>query len=188
MNEAKFNVLLYLDESQPAFFAVVYSAILLMNMPIMHLTVVQLKESYDGPMGIENDWINSWPISPTSDWMKDVMGEPDSAAAKTRYHKILTKTNETFSKRVADVSHQVIYCNPSIPETVDALLEYATKKSIELIVIGTGGLTTLKGLIFGSLAHTLQNRSTIPVLLVKKLPQDFPDSYRSKLTLKVIRK
>ena len=97
MNESKFNVLLYSDESQPAFFAVVYSAILLMNMPNMHLTVVQLKKSNDGSLGTENDWINSWPISPTSDWMKDVMGGSDSAA-KTRYNEILTKTNEIFSK------------------------------------------------------------------------------------------
>jgi hypothetical protein len=187
MNESKFNVLLYSDESQPAFFAVVYSAILLMNMPNMHLTVVQLKESNDGSMGTENNWINSWPISPTSDWINDVMGGSDSGP-KNRYHEILAKTNEIFSKRVVDVSRQVLYCNPSIPDTVDALLEYATKKSIELIVMGTEGLKTLKGLIFGSLAYTLQNRSPIPILLVKKLPQDFLDSYRSKPTLKVIRK
>ena len=183
MNGSKFNVLLYSDESLPVFFAVVYSAILLMNMPNMHLTVVQLKESNDDSLGTENNWFNSWPINPTSDWMKDVMGGSD-LAAKTRYHEILTKTNEIFSKRVVDVSHQVLYCNPSIPDTVNALLEYTTKKSIELIVMGTKGLTTLKGFIFGSLAHTLQNRSPIPVLLVKKLPQDFLDSFSSKPTLK----
>jgi len=187
MNESKFNVLLYSDESQPAFFAVVYSAILLMNMPNMYLTVVQLKESSDGSMETENDWINSWPISPATDWMKDVMDGSDSAA-KTRYHEILTKIDEIFSKRKVDVSHQVIYCNLSIPDTVDALLEYAIKKSIELIVMGTEEQTSLKGLIFGSLAQTLQNRSPIPALLVKKLPQDSLDGYRSKPTLKVIRK
>ncbi|OLN27704.1 hypothetical protein DSOL_4423 [Desulfosporosinus metallidurans] len=43
--------------------------------------------------------------------------------------------------------------------------------------MGTRGLTTLKGLIFGCLAHNVLNRSPIPVLLVKKLPQEFIDNY-----------
>ena len=166
MNGSKFKVLLYSDESQPAFFALVYSAILLMNMPNMHLTVVQLKESNDGCIGTENNWMNSWPISLTSDWLKDVI----------------------FSKRLVDVSHQVIYCNPSIPDTVEALLEHATKNAIELIVIGTEEKTTLKSLVLGSLGHSLQIKSPIPVLLVKSLPKDFLNSYSPKMTLKVIRK
>jgi len=166
MNGSKFKVLLYSDESQSAFFAVVYSAILLMNMPNMHLTVVQLKESNDGSIGNENNWMNSWPISLISDWVKDVI----------------------FSKRIVDVSHQLIYCNPSIPDTVDALLEYTTKNSIELIVMGTEAKTTLKRLVLGRLGHSLQIKSPIPVLLVKSLPQDFLNSYSPKMTLKVIRK
>lgn len=178
MNGSKYNVLLYSDESLPAFFAVVSAAILMMNMPSMHLTIVQLKESNDGYKQVKKNGINSCPISPTPDWMKDVMG----------YDEICAKINEIFSKRVEDVSHHVIYCNPNIPDAVDTLLEYAAKKSIELIVMGTEAQTTLKGLIFGSLAHTLQNRSPIPVLLVNKLPQDFIDSYRSKPTLRVIQK
>lgn len=186
MNGLKFNVLLYSNESQHNFFGVIYSAILLMNMPNMHLTVVQLKESNDGSMST-NNYGNHWPINPTLNWMKDVMGWSDSTAI-SRYHEILTNTNEIFSKRAEDISHQVIYCNPSIPDAVDALLEYATKRSIALIVMSTQGPTILKDLIFGSLENTLQSRSPIPVLLVKKLPLDFVDSYRSKSNLKIIRK
>ena len=48
-----------------------------MNMPNMHLTVVQLKESDDGSQISVNDWINSWPIKPTPNWMKDVWGGID---------------------------------------------------------------------------------------------------------------
>lgn len=154
-------------------------------MPNMHVTVVQLKQSNDGSMGTESNWINSCPIHSTTDWMKKVMGGSDSAV-KIRYNEILTKTNEIFSKRDVDVSQQLIYCNPNIPDAADALLEYATKNSIELIVMGTKGLATLKGLIFGSLAHTLQNRSQIPVTLVKKLPQDFLKRYRSKRERKIV--
>lgn len=183
--DVDFNVLLYADESQPAFFAVVYSTILLMNMPNMHLTVVQLKQSKDGSMGTESDGINSWPLSPTSDLMENVMGGSNTTD-KTKYYEILMKTNEIFSKRDLDVSHQLIYCNPNIPDVADALLEYATKNSIELIVMGTKGLATLEGLIFGSLAHTLQNRSEIPVTVVKKLPKGFLERYRSKHKRKIV--
>jgi len=179
MNSSKFEVLLYSDESQSAFCAVVYAAILLMNMPNMHLTAVSLKESNDGSLISKNDWINSWPTSPTSDWMRAVMGRYDSST-NIRYHEILAKTKEIFTKRAVDVCHHVIYCNPNIPDTVDTLIEFATKNSIDQIVIGTERMTTLKGLIFGSLAHTLQDRSPIPVLLVLKLPQDLR-STESKL-------
>lgn len=186
MNEVKFNVLLYSNESQYDIWGVVYSAILLANMPNMHLTIVQLKESKDDSMGAENSPINSWPISPPLNWITDIMGESNSATI-SRYNEILSITNEVFLNRAEDVNHQVIYCNPSIPEAVDALLEYTRKKSIALIVMSTQRLTTLKDLIFGSLEHTLQNKSPIPVLLVKNLPLDFPNSMRSK-TLKVKRK
>jgi len=166
MNGSKFNVLLYTDESQSAFFARVYAAILMINMPNMYLTIVQLKESNNSIIKTENNSQNSWQINP-SDWMKDVQ--------------------DIFSIRAVDVRQQVIYCNPNIPDTVEALLEYARKNSIELILIGSEEMKTLKGLVFGSLAQKVQNKSPIPVLLVKKLPEDFLDN-RSKPTLKLIRK
>ena len=94
--------------------------------------------------------------------------------------KSCTKTSEIFTERGLDVCHHIIYCNPNIPDTVDAILDYATKKSFALIIMGTRGLTSLKGLIYGSLAYTMLNKSPIPVMLVKKLPQDFIDSFLLK--------
>ena len=179
MSNSEFNVLLYSDGSHQAFSAAVYTATLLKNMPNMRLTVVQVQERDEGSMGTEYNWIDTWPVSPTSEWMKRVTDESDSDTTN-HYHQILTKTNEIFKGRGLDVSHHVIYSNPSISDTVEALINYATKKSFRLIVMGTRGLTTLKGLVFGCLAHNVLNRSPIPVLLVKKLPQDFIDSYCSK--------
>jgi len=176
MSNSDFNVLLYSDGSHQAFSAAVYTATLLKNMPNMRLTVVQVQERDEGSMGTEYNWIDTWPVSPTSEWMKRVTDESDSDTIN-HYHQILTKTNEIFKGRGQDVSHHVIYSNPSISDTVEALINYATKKSFRLIVMGTRGLTTLKGLVFGCLAHNVLNRSPIPVLLVKKLPQDFIDSY-----------
>lgn len=178
MNESKFDVLLYSDGSQQAFSAAVYTATLFKNMPNMHLTVVQVQESDEGSIGEKYNWKDTWPVSPTADWMKLIIDESDNVV-KNQYNEILNKTNEIFTQRGLDVSHQVIYCNPSITDTVDALLEYATKKQFKLIVMGTRGLTTLKGLIFGCLAHSVLNKSTIPVLLIKKLSQEFIDSYCS---------
>ncbi|SHI38168.1 universal stress protein [Desulfosporosinus lacus] len=177
MSDSKFNVLLYSDGSQQAFSAAVYSANLLRKMPNMQLTIVQVQESDEGSMGVEYSWIDTWPVSPTSEWMKRVI-ESDTNV-RSLYNDILTTTNGIFTERVKDVNHHVIYCNPSITDTVDALLEYAEKKHFKLIIMGTRGLTTLKGLIFGCIAHNVLNRSPIPVLLIKKLPQDFIDSYCS---------
>ena len=161
-------MLLYLDESQSASSAVIYSAILMLNMPNMYLTVVKLKERYDGSKETEKSWINTWLINPILDMRHNVM--------------------DVFSIRAVDVRYQVLYCNPNIPDTVDALLDYARKQSVELIVMGTGEFKTLKSLIFGSLANTLQYRSQIPVLFVKDLPQEFIESYRSKPILTNVQK
>jgi len=177
MSESVFNVLLYSDGSQQAFSAAVYAANLLKNMPNMHLTIVQVQEKDEGSTGTEYSWIDTWPVSPTTEWMKRVI-ESDTNV-RSMYNDILTTTNNVFTERPKNVNHHVIYSNPSITDTVDALLEYAEKKQFKLIIMGTRGLTTLKGLIFGCLAHNVLNRSPIPVLLIKKLPQDFIDSYCS---------
>lgn len=179
MTDFKFKVLLYSDGSHQAFSAAVYTATLLKNMPDMHLTVVQVHERDEVSTGKEYSWIDTWPVSPTSEWMKHVLDESDTETT-SEYHKILTKTNEIFSKKGLNVNHQELYSNTSISEisdTVDVILDYANKNSFELIIMGTRGLSSLKGLIFGSLAHNVLNRSVIPVLLIKKLPQDFIDSY-----------
>jgi nucleotide-binding universal stress UspA family protein len=179
MSDTRFDVLLYSDGSHQAFSAAVYTAVLLEKITNMHLTVVQVKESDEGVEGDEYNWIDTWPVSPTSEWMKRVLNDSD-AETQNKYHEILNKTNEIFAKHSQAVSHHTLYSNPSISDTVDSLLNYAQSNSIKLIIMGTRGLTTLKGLIFGCLAHNVLNRSPIPVLLVKKLPQEFIDSYYLK--------
>lgn len=173
-----FKVLLYSDGSHQAFSAAVYTATLLRNMPNMQLTVVQVHEPDEDSAGKEYSWINSWPVTPTSEWMKHVVDGSDMET-KTEYQKILLKTNEIFLKSGFNVHHEELYANAEIADTVDVILNYATKNSFKLIVMGTRGLSSLKGLIFGSLAHTVLNKSPIPVLLIKKLPQNFIDNYLS---------
>jgi len=174
------KVLLYSDGTHYPFSAAVYTANLSKSIPNMHLTVLHIKESDEVSRGTEHSSTDTWPVSFNADWMKHVIDDDDSnSLTQKQYDQILTKTNEIFKERGLDVSHHLIYCNPSITDTVDALLDYATKKSFQLIIMGTRGLTSLKGLIYGSLAYTMLNKSPIPVMLVKKLPQDFIDRFCS---------
>jgi len=111
----------------------------------MHLTVLHIKESDEISRGAEHSWADTWPANVNADWMKHVIDDDDSnSLTQKQYDQILTKTNEIFTERGLDVSHHVIYCNPSITDTVDALLDYATKKSFQLIIMGTRGLTSPK--------------------------------------------
>lgn len=187
MNDSKFNVLLYFEDSQQAFYAAVHTATLLRNMPNMHLTVVQAREGCEDSKITEYSWIDTkdlvnwamarsnvkgteyhWPIRSTSDWMKRVF-YGSNPSVQDKYNEILSKANEVFSERAEDVSHVVIYCNSGISDTIEALYDYAAKNSYNLIIMGTRGFSTLKVLLFGCLV----NNSPIPMMLVKKLPQGF---------------
>lgn len=184
MNESQFKVLLYSDGSHQAFSAAVYTATLLENMPDMHLTVLRVLENAEGSSTKEHNWTDTWPLTPTSEWMKHVLSESDGET-ETEYHRILSKTNKIFFKQGYQVIQEELFANSKNDDTSDTshiedvILDYAKQNAFDLIIIGTRGLSTLKGLIFGSLAHNLLNKSTIPVMLIKKLPQELIDSYLS---------
>jgi nucleotide-binding universal stress UspA family protein len=55
----------------------------------------------------------------------------------------------------------------------DTITEYAQKKGIDMIIIGTHGITGLKKLMLGSVAFAVLHQSHIPVLLIR------PESCRS---------
>ena len=158
-----FKAILYTDGSNHSFSAAVYAANLLKKMPNLHLSIVQVQENSAEPVNPDLLTVDNWPFAPSLDsWREQV---------------ILDHTRRIFAQRKKRVSYQVLSCNPTIPETVETLLQYAARRSIRLIIIGSRGLTTLQGVIFGCLAHTLLNQSSIPVLLVKKLPPEFLTAY-----------
>jgi len=53
------------------------------------------------------------------------------------------------------------------------ITEYAQKKGMDMIIIGTHGITGLKKLMLGSVAFAVLHQSHIPVLLIR------PESCRS---------
>lgn len=177
MTDDTFNVLLYVDESQYSFSASVYAATLLKHISKMNITVVQFQESIEDEV-IASDYnlMDIWPISPNSVWMQQIINEADDEMKK-QYQDILTRTNEIFSQRSHCVKHEILVANNNIVDTAEALLDYAEKNFFELIIMGTRGFSEVRGLIFGSFAHTVLNRSPIPVQLIKKLPQEFIDNY-----------
>ena len=174
------NVLLYSDGTQHSFSAAVYAANLFYSIPNMNLTVLHIQEGVPGSKVGDENLMDPWLNDPNSDWVKHLMGDADSDKRR-QYSEIITKTSEIFADRGHKVNQKVIYSNPNIPDTVKAMLGYATKNSFGLIIMGTRGLTSLKGLIHGSLAHSVLSKSTIPVLLIKKLPQEFIDRYCSSV-------
>lgn len=208
MNDSAFKVLLYSDESDRSFSAAVYAAILFKNIPNIELTIIQVQECKESSVGTEYswkelrpkhkryywgqsretgyNWRESWPIRPKPDWMKRVLAE-SNMETRNQYDKLLTKTNEIFSKKGLNTIHQVLCTNISMDDksdTADLIIDYAAKNSFKLIIMGTQGYSTLKGLISGCVAQRVLHKSpSMPVLLVKRLPQEFIHSYLSELNL-----
>jgi len=166
-----FKVLLYYDGSQHSFSAAVYTANLWKSIPSMRLTVLHVQED-------TMETRPTWPTNPKSDWVKYIMDENDPGKQK-QYAKIHERIKEIFSEKGYEVNQKVVYSNTSIPDTVKAIGEYAKLNKFQLIIMGTRGPSSLKGLVYGSLAHTLLNKSDMPVMLIKKLPQEFIDCFCS---------
>ncbi|AFM41284.1 universal stress protein UspA-like protein [Desulfosporosinus acidiphilus SJ4] len=171
-----FKVLLYSDGSRQSFSAAVYTAALLKKIPNMYLSIVEVQERDESHAVSDVNWRDYWFINSASEWKRIVIDDADQVVKK-HSEKILHETEKIFLENEKNINYQIIYSNPSISETVEALVSYAALRSFRLIIMGTRGLTSMQGLILGCLAHNLLNKSSIPVLLVKKLPQEFIDSF-----------
>lgn len=205
MNESRQKVLLYSDNTYQAFSAAVYTAHYLDNNPNTHLTILQVKDKDLGSMGVKYNWRelrikykrnysvclteppswkDAWPLYPDSKWLKSIFAESDSEIQKKQYAKLLAKTDSIFSER-QNVQLLTLYLNISIDEKsdraekVETIVDYATKNLYDLIIIGTRGFSPFKRVILGSLSYELLEKSPIPVLLIKKLSQNFIENYIS---------
>ena len=168
-NSNKVKVLLYSDGSQHSFSAAVYTATLVKNLPNLKVTVVQVQENGENLIEgkcrrIEDN--DNWPVSPIGNWLKHLINESNSTD-KSVYDEIIDRTNGIFFEKGLNVNHQVLYSDTTVSDTVDVILDYATKKSFEFIIIGTQQFNILKRLISGCLAKSMLKKSTIPVMLIK---------------------
>ncbi|MCO1600527.1 universal stress protein [Desulfosporosinus nitroreducens] len=178
MNGNPLKVLLYFDGSEHSLSAAVYTANLFNRIPNMHLTIVHAQENIQGSKLENSNLREIWSTDLILDWEKTLLDKVEFKH-KSQYSKIIAKTHEIFFEAGQNVNQQVIFANSNIPDTVEAIINFATKKEFELIIMGTRGPSSLKGLVYGSLAHSVLNKSDIPVLLIKKLPQEFVDRFCS---------
>jgi nucleotide-binding universal stress UspA family protein len=74
------------------------------------------------------------------------------------------KVKEISAGKVAKVQTEVIVAVKSI---VKEIVEYAEKQNIDLIVMGTRGLSGIKKVLLGSTASGVVTHSHCPVLIVK---------------------
>ena len=177
MNEVNpYKVLLYFDGSLHSLSAAVYTANLLNRIPNTSLTILHVLENVKGTKQEEYNLMEIWSTDPNLEWQKRLL-EKVELNYEGKYSRILAKIKETFFAKGRNVTQKVIFANPNIPDTVEAIINYSTKKEFELIIMGTKGPSSLKGLMYGSLAHSVLNKSDIPVLLIKKLPQEFIDRF-----------
>ncbi|SDG33437.1 universal stress protein [Desulfosporosinus hippei] len=173
MNQGNlFKVLLYFDGTPHSLSAAVYTADLLNRIPHMSLTIVHAQESIEG-VSIQNEY------NLMGFWSSDLCSVKPEVNKASQDSKIIAKINEIFFKTGQNVNQRVIFANSNIPDIVDAIIDYSTKQRHELIIMGTRGPSSFKGLMHGSLAHSVLNKSKIPVLLIKKLPQEFIDEFCS---------
>ena len=62
------------------------------------------------------------------------------------------------------VKHEVLLRSKSV---IESIVSYADKNKVDLIVIGTKGLTGFKKLLLGSVARGVIDHGHCPVLLVR---------------------
>ncbi len=89
--------------------------------------------------------------------------QPLEDAAKAKGLSILNK-GLAVAKEEGTVAQGELIEAPSV---VQALLEYATKEEMDLIVTGTRGVTGFKKIIMGSVSSGLTGHADCPVLVVR---------------------
>lgn len=184
MNENNpFKVLLYFDGSVHSFFAVVYAANLFNIIPNMYLTLLHVHENVEVSRQDDYNLMDICSTDPKSNWAKNLL-EKVALHHPSQYTKIIAKTNEIFSEKVPNIDQQLISAKPKISDTVETIIDYTTKKDFLLFIMGTRGLTSLKGSIYGSLSHSMLNKCDIPLLLIKNLSQEFINNFFSSPTEK----
>ncbi len=85
--------------------------------------------------------------------------EPLFAASK----KYLAEAESRLSSKGIKVKTESLEAS----RPADAIIDYAQKKGMELIVMSTHGYTGLKKLMLGSVAFGVLNGSHVPVLLIR---------------------
>lgn len=78
--------------------------------------------------------------------------------------KWISDVKQMAKKEKADMTSEIIIDAQSVP---NAIIEYAKKQHMDLIIMGTRGRTGAKKLLLGSVANAVMAHAGCPVLLVR---------------------
>lgn len=97
-----------------------------------------------------------------------------SAASTTdQYHEDIINMIETWFEKVRDIANNEGISDVKTETFIDvksvigSIIDYASRKDIDLIVIGTKGRTGLNRFLMGSVANGVVQHAHCPVLLVR---------------------
>jgi nucleotide-binding universal stress UspA family protein len=101
-------------------------------------------------------------------------GYATSAASTTdQYHEDINNMVESWFEKVRDIANNEGISAVKTETFIDvksvigSIIDYASRKDIDLIVIGTKGRTGLKRFLMGSVANGVVQHAHCPVLLVR---------------------
>ena len=89
------------------------------------------------------------------------------AKAVARYHAGNGEYAITGAKRILTRARLAFDTQLLVGDAAEQIAAAATKQRVDLIVMGSRGLTAFKGLLLGSVASKVLARSTLPVTLVR---------------------
>ena len=96
----------------------------------------------------------------TPDEIRQILQE-ERGITKEWFDKIKVKANE---KNIQVIRTDLVTTRSSIES---AIIDYAERNQVDLIVIGTTGHSGFKKLVFGSVASGVIKRSHCPVMMIK---------------------
>lgn len=138
------NILLALDGSENSLRAVEYAALLLQNFANSTCTMV-----FVAPPNFRKGIPNPAEIF-------EEISNQEIRAALERAQEILNEKGLLYTTKILDGS--------DIAETI---CNYAKQKKFSQIVLGTRGLSNLKGIVMGSVSHKVLQLAPCPVTFVK---------------------
>lgn len=95
-----------------------------------------------------------------------LLGAPyyqDVITDEARYSRAITTDAKLYATRYdVDVDYEVVEGDP-----VEAILTLARSRDVDLIVVGSRGLGTVKSLVLGSVSNAILHQADRPVLVAK---------------------
>jgi len=93
---------------------------------------------------------------------EEVLHSQNETERQYKRHQKLLPIEEIFADGNLDYHMTTIHGDPG-----PAIVDYAKKSGVDLIVLGSRGLNALQEFVLGSVSHKVVKRASCPVLIVK---------------------